>query len=167
MLYRSLRNHLFESQIVPSAPPEAVLLTVTSANEILVSWSEVPLIHQNGIITLYEVFYYPLEDYHNPLRIPMIQNTTELSFNLMGLHEFANYSIQVRAFTEVGPGPYSDQQFIRTNTAGTYEFKMTMEFIYHCTAAVTAICYIVANLLYCRYMSIIRIILCGYIIAAS
>jgi hypothetical protein len=150
ILYRSFNNHLFESQIVPSAPPETLLLTVTSATEISVSWSEVPLIHQNGIITLYEVFYYPLEDYHNPLS--MVQNTTELSFNLMGLHEFANYSIQVRAFTEVGPGPYSDQQFIRTDTAGTNEFKMqplntmTMEF--------TAICCIVAIiLLYCRYNS--------------
>lgn len=137
LLYRSLRNHLFESQIVPSAPPEAVLLTVTSANEISVSWSEVPLIHQNGIITLYEVFYYPLEDYHNPLRIPMVQNTTELSFNLMGLHEFANYSIQVRAFTEVGPGPYSDQQFIRTNTAGRTNTQWSL---YHCGYC---------NLLYC------------------
>ena len=136
MLYRSLGNPLFQSQIVPSGPPEAVLLTVTSATEILVSWSEVPPIHQNGIITLYEVFYYPLEDYHNPL--PMVQTTTELSFNLMGLHEFADYSIQVRAFTEVGPGPYSDQRFIRTDTAGTQntttEYYIMMNSILNCTS---------------------------------
>lgn len=119
-----------------------------------------PSYSSNGIITLYEVFYYPLEDYHNPL--PMVQNTTELSFNLMDLHEFANYSIQVRAFTEVGPGPYCDQQFIRTDTAGTYEFKMqplntmtmTMEFVLPLFTVVTAICCIVANLLYCRYNSL-------------
>ena len=61
------------------------------------------------------MLYQPLEAYDmDPLR----QNTTELSTSLTGLHEFANYSIQVRAYTDAGPGPYSAQQFVRTMEAG-------------------------------------------------
>ena len=106
------------SHQAPSAPPQAVLLSVISPTEISVAWSEVPLVNQNGIITLYKVSYHPLEDYVDPLTLPAFLNTTELTVNLTGLYEFANYSIQVRAYTVAGPGPYSDQQFIRTLSTG-------------------------------------------------
>ena len=103
----------FIISVEPSAPPQTVMGEVISATEISVSWSEVPPIHQNGIITVYEVSYTPLED----LR-PTLQNTTDMSTSLTGLHEFSNYSIQVRAYTEVGPGPDSSPEFTMTNTAG-------------------------------------------------
>ncbi len=90
-----------------------------SATEIAVSWAEVLQIERNGIITLYEVTYSPLESYHD--RNSTFQNTSDLSIILTGLHEFANYSIQVRAYTNIGPGPNSNQQFERTNEAGIIE----------------------------------------------
>ena len=99
----------------PSCPPQSVVPTVVSATEISVSWMKVPPIHENGIIETYEVLYQPMEAYD---MTHMFLNTTNLSVCLTELHEYANYSIQVRAYTDVGPGPYSDQQFIRTNEAG-------------------------------------------------
>ncbi len=48
----------------------------------------VPDIHQNGIITLYEVSYQPVEVYDSTV---LLQNTSELSISLTGLHEYANY----------------------------------------------------------------------------
>ena len=121
----------FIISIEPSAPPQTVVGEVISATEIFVSWSEVPPIHQNGIITVYEVSYTPLEDYHDPR--PTLQNTTNMSTSLTGLHEFSNYSIQVRAYTEVGPGPDSSQEFTMTNTAGkSCILSLRQVFVYPC-----------------------------------
>lgn len=79
--------------------------------EVTVSWSEVPPIHQNGIILYFEVSYWNIMEGS----YPETQNTTKLSVNMTDLCQSANYSVQVRAHTEVGPGPYSHQQFITTD----------------------------------------------------
>ncbi len=90
-----------------------------SATAISVTWNMVPDIDQNGVITLYEVSYQPMEVYNNTV---LLQNTTDLSrsLSLTGLHEYANYCVQVRAYTSVGPGNYSTEEFARTLEAGTY-----------------------------------------------
>ena len=82
-----------------------------SATELFVSWMEVPSIDQNGIITIYEVLYQLMENYDQE---SLILSTQEFSIVLSNLHEYANYSVRVRASTVIGPGPYSTQQFIRT-----------------------------------------------------
>ena len=62
------------------------------------------MIDRNGIIMEYEVLYEPLrEDLTAGSR-----NTTDLELIIMELEEFTNYSISVRAYTSVGPGPYSE-----------------------------------------------------------
>ena len=103
---------------VPSAPPQMLECVGISDTKMTVSWREVPPIHQNGIITLYEVSYTALEDHLDPA--PNHQNATDLSTNLTNLHESANYSVQVRAYTQVGAGPYSNQAFLTTDAAGTF-----------------------------------------------
>ena len=90
-------------------------MRVDSATALSVTWDIVPDIDQNGVITLYEVSYQPMEDY---ARTILLQNTTDLSLSLNGLHEYANYSVQVRAYTSVGPGDYSTEEFARTLEAG-------------------------------------------------
>ena len=42
-----------------------------------------------------------------------------MSVVLMELHEFVNYTISVRAFTDVGAGPYTDPVTESTHEAGT------------------------------------------------
>ena len=77
-----------------------------SSTTIAVMWEEVPPIDQNGVITMYEVMYTPLETFGGTLQ----SNTTTvsepaLSVVLIGLEEYVNYTISVRAYTSVGMGP--------------------------------------------------------------
>ena len=47
-------------------------------------------------------------------------NTPDLSVIITGLEEYVEYNISVRAYTSVGPGPYSDPVTERTSEDGTY-----------------------------------------------
>ena len=82
------------------------MATVTSPRTITVMWGEVAPIDQNGIITMYEVLYRPLETFGGEIG-PMTVNVTELRANLTDLEEYVNYTISVRAYTSEGEGPYS------------------------------------------------------------
>ena len=101
---------------------------VVSSTEIEVSWEEVPAINENGVITIYEVLYTPLMTFGGQIATDSV-NTTVLNItltgtaivtapatttNLTGLQEYVEYSISVRAYTSVGPGPYSDPLTRRT-----------------------------------------------------
>ena len=79
------------------------------------TWSEVPAIDQNGVITRYEVEYS-----QTTFDVDTIQtvNATTTSALLNSLHEYVNYTIRVRAYTEVGAGPYSPTMTERTQEDG-------------------------------------------------
>ena len=62
------------------------------------NWNEVPKVDQNGIITHYEIIYYSQT---------LIVDSTNLSLTINHLEESVAYNISVRAYTSVGPGPYS------------------------------------------------------------
>ena len=98
---------LFSS--VPDGSPENVQADVMSSTEIRVSWTEVSEIDRNGIINMYEVMYEPLG-----VLTPATVNTTDLTIIVDGLEEDVNYNISVRAYTSVGPGPYSEEITNRT-----------------------------------------------------
>ena len=82
------------------------------------TWETVTALDENGIIINYEVQYEPLQ-FANMLDTASI-NTTNLSVNITELQEFVEYNISVRAYTSVGPGPYSDPVTERTAEDGTY-----------------------------------------------
>ena len=69
--------------------------------------------NQNGIITMYEVMYQPLETFNGNIATKTI-NLTNMSVLLADLQEFVNYTISVRAYTSVGAGPYSDEVTVLT-----------------------------------------------------
>ena len=98
---------------VPASPPENVTVQVNSSTTIEVRWDMVPPIDQNGIITMYEVIYQPLETFNGNISTNTI-NLTNMSVLLTGLQEFVNYTISVRAYTSVGAGPYSDEVTVMT-----------------------------------------------------
>jgi hypothetical protein len=104
---------------VPSGSPENVETVVLSSIAISVTWEEVLPIDQNGIIIEYEVLYKPLETFDGLLS-PLSMNTTNLIVNFMDLVPFVGYNISVRAYTSVGPGPYSEAIANRTLEEGTY-----------------------------------------------
>ena len=78
----------------------------------MVTWEEVAAIDQNGIIVFYEVRFDPLQ-FTEVLMTEYI-NTTAMSAVLTGLQEYVEYNISVRAYTSVGPGPFSDDVTERT-----------------------------------------------------
>ena len=82
-----------------------------SSTTIAVMWEEVPPIDQNGVITMYEVMYTPLETFGGTLQ----SNTTTVSEP----EEYVNYTISVRAYTSVGMGPYSEDVTILTEEEST------------------------------------------------
>ena len=101
--------------LAPSSPPANVLATATSSISINVIWDEVPPIDQNGVITMYEILYIPLNDFGGLISA----NTTNVSksdFNatLLDLQEYVNYTISVRPYTSEGPGPYSPSMIVLT-----------------------------------------------------
>ena len=82
-------------------------VTVLSSTEIQVNWTKVPDIDQNGIITQYQVMYEPLMTFGVLNTIIINISNLTMSITLFGLEEYVEYNISVRAYTSVGPGPYS------------------------------------------------------------
>jgi netrin-G3 ligand len=82
------------------------MATSLSSTDIYVTWEEVPPIDRNGMITIYDVLYEPLETFE--VLTSNTVNTTNLSLVLVELHPFVSYNISLRAYTSIGGGPYSD-----------------------------------------------------------
>ena len=98
---------MFSLNVVPSSPPQKVSIAVLDSTSIQVNWTEVPDIYQNGVITLYEVEYEPLVTFGVLRKQTLMVNSTINSITLLYLEEYVQYNISVRAYTSVGPGPYS------------------------------------------------------------
>ena len=88
----------------------------------MVTWERVSAINESGIITNYEVEVDPL-DFIGILTTITI-NTTNLSTIITGLQEFVEYNIIVRAYTTVGPGPFSLPVTSRTFEDGMFSLKI-------------------------------------------
>ena len=100
-----------------------------SSTTIIVTWDIIPPIDQNGVITMYEVLYEPLETFGGAIQTQTRNvSGTEMSVVLTNLEEFVNYSISVRAYTSVGEGPYSDEIREKTNTDGIIIFDFSQMF---------------------------------------
>ena len=65
-----------------------------------------------GNITMYEVHYSVIGDSVN-LTVNT-SNGDQISLIVDGLEEFTNYTVQVRAYTAEGPGPYSAPMDVQT-----------------------------------------------------
>ncbi|XP_063042813.1 receptor-type tyrosine-protein phosphatase delta-like [Engraulis encrasicolus] len=101
-------------QTQPSAPPQEVKCFSQGSTNILVSWRAPPTELQNGIITKYSIQYSAMEGEDTETRqvseIP--PETTE--YLLEDLEKWTEYRVTVTAHTDVGAGPESLPQLIRT-----------------------------------------------------
>ena len=61
--------------------------------------------YRHGNITMYEVRYN--SSYFVNIQMLYTLSGDETSLQLNGLEEFVNFTIEVRAYTAVGPGPFS------------------------------------------------------------
>ena len=104
----------FSISLVPNAPPDNVQAITSSSTAILVTWEQVPEIDRNGIITQYEVEFN--QNTFNEISLSNLTTTNglQLMVELEGLEEFVEYSVRVRAYTSVGPGPFSVAVMNRT-----------------------------------------------------
>lgn len=94
----------FTFNVVPSSYPDTVEALSTSPSSVQVVWNEVPAIHRNGIIVQYEVEYNQSGSSDSQTE-SVDADIFVLSLSM--LEDFATYLIRVRAYTVVGPGPYS------------------------------------------------------------
>jgi len=110
--------HKFFNSVVPNAPPDNVRVLTSSSTAIMVTWDPVPEIDQNGIITQYEVEFN--QSTFNEISTSNLTTTngSQLMVELEGLEEYVEYSVRVRAYTSVGPGPFSVAMVIRTLEGG-------------------------------------------------
>ena len=118
---------------VPASPPGSVMAVNISSTAIRVSWNPVPPIHQNGVITEYEVEYNQTTFSEVSMYNTTTVNSTTLMVDLTGLKEDVLYSIRVRAYTSVGAGPYSGVVMERTQEeCKYYHYFLEIFFKYHC-----------------------------------
>ena len=98
--------------LAPASPPANVTAMATSPTSINVMWNIVPPIDQNGVITMYEIQYIPLNDFGGQIS-GNVSNVSGSGLNITLLHlqEYVNYSISVHAYTSEGPGPYSNPEY--------------------------------------------------------
>ena len=78
-----------------------------SSTVITVMWDSVPEIERNGVINQYEVEVNQSTFNEIPSTTLNTTNGSVLAVELGGLEEYVEYSIRVRAYTSVGPGPFS------------------------------------------------------------
>lgn len=105
--------------VAPSSPPDNVTVVGNSSTSIVVSWGTVPPIDQNGILTMYEVLYQPLETFSGAIgSLSMNVSAMDMSVVLSNLQEYVYYNISVRAYTSVGDGPYSQEILVLTLEEG-------------------------------------------------
>ena len=110
----------FSISLVPNAPPDNVQAITSSSTAILVTWDTVPAIERNGIITQYEVEFN--QSTFNEIFTSNLTTTngSQQMVELEGLEEYVEYSVRVRAYTSVGPGPFSDAMVSRTLEDGEW-----------------------------------------------
>ncbi|XP_032779959.2 protein sidekick isoform X2 [Daphnia magna] len=88
-------------EATPSSGPKTVSANETSSTTIVVRWNEVDLLHRNGIIEGYKVYYGAL---NVPFRYKKVPSNATFTTTLTELRKFTQYSIQVLAYTRIGDG---------------------------------------------------------------
>jgi len=119
--YSIIKNYSNSSlSSVPNAPPDNVQASTSSSTAILVMWDPVAEIDRNGIITQYEVEFN--QSTCNEISTSNLTTTNgpQLMVELEGLEEYVQYTVRVRAYTSVGPGPFSATVVNRTLEDGEW-----------------------------------------------
>ena len=103
--------YYYDCLIAPSGPPQNLQANPVSSTSIRVSWTLPAEIDRRGKIISYDIRHSVIQPNGTLLETVLINNipSTNLSLLLTDLMEFTNYTIMIRANTEIGPGPFSMQ----------------------------------------------------------
>lgn len=107
----------------PSGPPQEVKCYSSSSTNILVSWQPPPVELQNGIITQYTIQYAATEGEDNTAHQISSIPPESTEYLLENLEKWTEYQVTVTAHTDVGAGPESLPQLVRTEEDGMCSLK--------------------------------------------
>lgn len=98
----------------PSGPPQEVKCFSPSSTNVLVSWRPPPTELQNGILTQYSIQYAATDGEDSAVRQITDIPPESSQYLLENLDKWTEYRVTVTAHTDVGAGPESLPQLIRT-----------------------------------------------------
>ena len=123
-------QYLIQSLIFLSTAPTLSVndITISSveARSMSVSWNEVPCIGQNGPITGY-LLYYTNTTFNDTVNITGGDNR---QYILTGLTPYTNYTVTVRAYSDAGIGPTSNETIQQTVESGKYTLLFAINVYY-------------------------------------
>lgn len=112
----------------PAGPPQDVKCYSSSSTNIRVSWRPPPVELQNGIITQYAIRYATTEGEDTAARQISDIPPENSEYLLENLEKWTEYRVTVTAHTDVGAGPESLPQLVRTEEDGMCLLKQTKPF---------------------------------------
>ena len=99
--------------LVPSGPPQNLEMNHITDTVISFSWDPPPAEEQNGEIIVYEwMLRFQLADSSNT-NVEM-DNVTDTEATIRNLARDTTYTLRVRAYTSIGPGPDTPERNIKT-----------------------------------------------------
>ena len=102
------------SILAPTDGPSNITAMNTSSSSISVTWDDVPIDHQNGIITGYRVYIRK----EGSSGAWSVDDTSSKQWSKSGLDLWTIYDIKISAKTSVGEGPKSSIVKVRTDEDG-------------------------------------------------
>lgn len=93
----------------PKLPPQNVSFRLQSPTTVVITWDPPPANSRNGKISGYGLHWHRSSESN-----PSEQNTVHTRVVFSSLDEHQEYSFKVRAYTNKGPGPWSNEIFINT-----------------------------------------------------
>ena len=105
--------------IAPSFGPDTFFTTELNETTFNISWAPLPTEKSNGIVVLYEANAELVATRGRSRRAVASSKGVNTTKNFAVFHDFltcSQYSISVRAFTAVGPGPYGPATQLQTSS---------------------------------------------------
>jgi netrin-G3 ligand len=90
---------------VPTGAPQNFTAIGISPTSVRLQWDPPDKKHRNGEIIFYEVMYHQQKQRTDDLTT----NTTETYVIVEGLQPVTDYNFKIRAYTAIGPGPWSNR----------------------------------------------------------
>ena len=90
---------------VPTGAPQNFTAIGVSPTSVRLQWDPPAEMHCNGKIVLYEVLYHQQKQATED----MMTNATDRYIMVDGLEPETDYNFQIRAYTAIGPGPWSNR----------------------------------------------------------
>ena len=89
---------------MPAAPPADAVAVGNSSTSCRITWGNVPLKFQNGLILGYNITYLKVGDSDTAMKYIVVNGNDANNTGIPGLLKFTTYTITVAAFTNKGRG---------------------------------------------------------------